>query len=198
MTVLSLTKRGAGCSHCTRTHGTRAPPQLPVCRYRSPLVLMTQAVSSLSATNTAWGRASYQCRFPLMVTFPQAKARLDFCSIFQRRAPVEIKILFTIQKILRITYTEDFIRGAGTEISKTRHPLLPAHLGKETEAPRCEGSCVAPAVTSLNVSKPHFLICNRGLTPALEAVRKTGGARPRTQGQAAHGCPSQNMSRVTR
>lgn len=62
--------------------------QVPVCRYRSPFVLIIQAVSSLRATNTAWGKASYQCRFPFIVTFPQAKALLVFCSIFQRRVPV--------------------------------------------------------------------------------------------------------------
>lgn len=98
--------------------------ELPVCRYRSPFVLMIHAVSSLRATNTAWGRASYQCRFPLMVTFPQAKARLDFCSIFHRRAPVEVKLLFTLP-----TNTENYLH-------KSLHSGFLPQVRKEPTAPK--------------------------------------------------------------
>lgn len=53
-----------------------------------------------------------------MVTFPQAKARLDFCSIFQRRAPAETRILFTVRYPLRIIPPPSWVLWG--ESSKTR------------------------------------------------------------------------------
>ena len=44
------------------------------------------------------GQSLVPVPLPLMVTLPQANARLDFCSIFQRRAPTRKNILLTAQQ----------------------------------------------------------------------------------------------------
>lgn len=150
------TRRGKQPGPRSRRCPSAAPS--PVCRYRSPFVLTIQAVSSLSATNTAWGRASYQCRFPRMVTFPQAKARLDFCSIFQRRAPVEIEILVTIQKISGILRKKLHSGCHRRQVPNTPPCFGPS--GEEPAAPRPEAlAATCPSAVRLQVPccpRPHL------------------------------------------
>lgn len=137
----------------------RAPEHslpLPVCRYKSPFVLTIQAVSSLSATNTAWGRASYQCRFPLMVTFPQAKARLDFCSIFQRRAPVNKNSSHCPKNIGRFTQKTSF--WVLRRQIPTTFPLLllQPQWGKSLQHPVCSPGHHLPVTVWLQVPRCSF------------------------------------------